>query len=259
LWLLPLGFVIGTFGTLIGAGGGFILLPLLLILYPEESPDLLTSISLAVVFFNALSGSVAYARMGRIHYGAGVLFAAASVPGAVLGALTTYYIPRHAFDVICGVGMLAMAAYLLARPGGVSGQEAKTAEPEPVSVNDIRYNRSLGSALSLGVGYVSSLLGIGGGIIHVPALVRLLNFPVHNATATSHFILCVMALSGTVVHIASGTFQHGVRRTLMLAVGVVIGAQVGALFSTRVHGKWIIRSLAVALAVVGVRVLVQVF
>ncbi len=59
LLLVGLGFFIGTFGTLIGAGGGFILMPLLLLMYPDMSPDVLTSISLAVVFLNASSGSIA--------------------------------------------------------------------------------------------------------------------------------------------------------------------------------------------------------
>ncbi len=51
VWLVPLGFLVGAYGTLIGAGGGFVLMPILLILYPAETPELLTSISLAVVFF----------------------------------------------------------------------------------------------------------------------------------------------------------------------------------------------------------------
>ena len=66
IWLTLLGFVIGTYGTLIGAGGGFVLVPILLMLYPNESPEIITSISLAVVFFNAMSGSLAYSRMKRI-------------------------------------------------------------------------------------------------------------------------------------------------------------------------------------------------
>ena len=57
-----LGLVVGAFGALIGAGGGFVLMPAFILLYPQESPALLTSISLAVVFFNASSGSEAYAR-----------------------------------------------------------------------------------------------------------------------------------------------------------------------------------------------------
>ena len=81
LWLFPLGLAIGAFGTLIGAGGGFILVPILLILYPNENTELITSISLAVVFFNALSGSLAYARMKRVDFKSGIVFAVATIPG----------------------------------------------------------------------------------------------------------------------------------------------------------------------------------
>ena len=63
LGLLLMGFFTRGYGTLIGAGGGFVLLPVLLLLYPQENPEILTSISLAVVFFNALSGTEAYAIM----------------------------------------------------------------------------------------------------------------------------------------------------------------------------------------------------
>jgi uncharacterized membrane protein YfcA len=66
LLLALLGLIVGTFGTLVGAGGGFILTPVLLVVYPELTPAQITSISLLVVFFNALSGSVAYARLKRI-------------------------------------------------------------------------------------------------------------------------------------------------------------------------------------------------
>jgi uncharacterized membrane protein YfcA len=110
--------------------------------------------------------------------------------------------------------------------------------------------------LSFFVGYASSLLGIGGGVIHVPALVHLLNFPVHIATATSHFMLAIMAFTGTAVHVATGAFHHGVRRAILLSIGVVIGAQVGAWLSSRIQGDWILRGLAIALAFVGARVLI---
>ena len=90
----------------------------------------------------------------------------------------------------------------------------------------------------------------------MPILVNVLNFPVHIATATSHFILAVMAFTGTLVHVVTGAFTHGVRRTIALGIGVVIGAPVGAYLSDRVHGDWIIRGLALALGFVGIRVLV---
>jgi hypothetical protein len=98
LWLIPVGFVIGAYGTLIGAGGGFVLVPMLILFYPQEAPEVITSISLAVVFFNALSGSFAYIRLKRVDYRSGILFSAATIPGAILGAMTTSLIPRPLWD-----------------------------------------------------------------------------------------------------------------------------------------------------------------
>src|SRR5262245_8683574 len=112
LWLLPLGVLIGAFGTLIGAGGGFILMPILLLVYPRDKTELITAISLAVVFFNALSGSFAYARMKRVDYKSGIAFSIATIPGAILGALATAYIPRRIFDLMFGVLMI-IAAFML--------------------------------------------------------------------------------------------------------------------------------------------------
>ncbi len=240
-------------------------MPVLLLLYPRTSPEILTSISLAVVFFNALSGSWAYARMRRIDYKSGLLFATATVPGAILGALSTDYVPRRLFNAVFGLLMTVAAIYLfLHRPEEEKPVE-KVGKQHTLrniveangTVHVFSYDLRIGMWLSLFVGYVSSLLGIGGGIVHVPVLVRLLKFPVHIATATSHFILAIMALTGTIVHIATGSFsQGGVRRTICVSIGALIGAQLGAALSARVHGRWIIRGLAVALAFVGIRILV---
>jgi hypothetical protein len=271
-WLLPLGLVLGAFGTLIGAGGGFILVPILLLIYPKENSELITSISLAVVFFNALSGSWAYGRMKRIDYKSGIIFAIATIPGAILGAVSTAYVPRRVFDLLFGTIMITAAVFLwisakddsshavAAAPRLVTNQTPVSRTYRKLTDADgihyqYAYDLRLGIVLSVFVGYLSSLLGVGGGFIHVPALTRLLNFPVHVATATSHFVLAVMALTGTLVHVVTGVFARGVRRTVYLAVGVIVGAQLGARLSNRVGGKWIIRGLAVALCFVGVRLI----
>ena len=89
----------------------------------------------------------------------------------------------------------------------------------------------------------------------MPALVRVLGFPVHTATATSHMILAVMALAATSVHVVSGSFQHGIHRTIALSIGVILGAQIGALLSGRLRGVWIMRGLALGLLLLGVRLL----
>ena len=265
LWLTPLGFIIGAFGTLVGAGSGFILMPILILLYPHENPETYTSISLAVVFFNALSGSGAYALMKRIDYKSALLFSTATVPGAMFGAFTTAYIPSRIFHVIFGIFMIAAAIFLFLQKGRKKETRRRGSKlhltrnlVEASGANhSFSYNPVIGIGLSFFVGYISSLLGIGGGIIHVPLLVHFLNFPVHIATATSHLILAVMALAGTIVHIITGAFSHGIRRTIFLTVGVLIGAQLGARLSNRVHGDWIIRGLGIALGFVGIRILIM--
>lgn len=268
LGFIALGFGVGTYGTLIGAGGGFVLMPLLLLIYPQATPENLTSISLAVVFMNALSGSEAYARMKRIDYKSGLLFASATIPGAILGALNTSYVPRRFFDALFGVLLIAGALFLILRPN--IGEHRKTADSpcdytkrhlveRDGKTDDYCFNPVVGVVLSLFAGYVSSFLGIGGGIIHVPALVYFLHFPVHVATATSHFILVIMAFTGTLVHIFTGTFSHGVHQMITLSIGVVVGAQLGAHLSRRLEGHWIIRSLSLALGLVGLRILMLVW
>jgi uncharacterized protein len=267
LWLLPLGFMVGTFGTLIGAGGGFILIPVLLLLYPDKSPETITSISLAVVFFNALSGSFAYSKMKRIDYKSGIIFAVATIPGSILGALTTSHIPRNIFNGVFGILLIAACIFLIFKPKNKNEAEGKTPKHYILrSITDIdgithtfSYNPVSGVIISLLVGYFSSLLGIGGGIIHVPVMIHVLNFPVHIATATSHFVLAVMSLSGTIVHITSGVLSKGVLQTIALSIGVLFGAQLGARLSNRLHGVWIIRSLAIALGLVGIRIFIMAF
>ncbi|MGD9890659.1 MAG: sulfite exporter TauE/SafE family protein [Dehalococcoidia bacterium] len=263
--LIPIGFAVGAFGTLIGAGGGFILVPVLLFLYPDEEPATITSISLAVVFFNALSGSWAYARQRRIDYRTGVSFAIATFPGAVLGALVVGALSRGVFDAIFGGVLVALAGFVVLRTGGrasrVPPRRPGMTTRALVDAKGVRYEYSFfhwhGLVISAGVGFLSSLLGIGGGIIHVPALVEFLNFPVHIATATSHFVLAAMAFEGTAVHLATGELGPGagLGQALLLAVGVVPGAQLGARLSHHVHGGMIIRLLGVALFFVGLRLL----
>jgi uncharacterized membrane protein YfcA len=261
--LVGLGVLVGTFGTLIGAGGGFVLVPVLLILYPQDSTALVTGISLAVVFCNAASGSVAYARMRRVDVVSGLMFSAATIPGAVLGALATSWIPRRTFDLAFGALLSLGAVYLFLRPKGPAtpatrshaGRFVRAIVERDGTAHTWSYDPYLGAGISVLVGFASSLLGIGGGIIHVPVLAQLLDFPVHIATATSHFTLAIMALVGTLVHLAQGELGPGLGRIAALGVGVVAGAQIGAALSRRVEGAWIMRGLAVALGLVGVRIL----
>ena len=163
------------------------------------------------------------------------------------------------FDPVLGAVLVIGGTLVLLRP--VMGHRAPTGAPTRTlverdgTVHQYTPRLALGALLSLGVGFLSSLLGIGGGILHVPAMVLLLGFPTHIATATSHFVLAILALAGLIVHIRDGSFAAGLPRTLPLAAGVLVGAQIGAWWSSRVNSRWILRALGVALVSVGLRLL----
>ncbi len=261
--LAAIGLGVGAFGTLVGAGGGFILTPILLLLYPHDTPKTITAISLAAVFFNAASGSLAYARQRRIDFRSGLLFGAATLPGSIGGALAVEHVGRRVFDAATAAVLVFGAAWLIAahsRPGARSERIGSPRRLTDALGTTHVYHVPLarGIVLSAGVGFVSTFLGIGGGILHVPLLVRALGFPTHIATATSHFVLAIMAGSATLTHLASGSLAdgNGLRRAAALSLGVVVGAQAGARASTRLSGRTIEALLAAAMAALAIRLLV---
>lgn len=271
LGLICLGFGVSAYGTLIGAGGGFILMPLLLILYPKDNPHFLTAISLAVVLINTLSGTVAYTKMKRVDYKSGLMFAAATIPGAILGVLTTASVSRRLFEGVFSIFLIGLAGFMFLRPKSdasatygkkSSGSDSRKARVlvrlDGVSF-EYMYNPILGIGTFFFLGFFASFLGIGGGSLIVPILAYLLSFPVIIATATSQLIVAFLTFTGTLAHIWIGSFHHGAHRIAAIGIGMLTGAQLGARLSSKIKGEWIIRSLAVALVLVGVRMLVAVF
>lgn len=245
-WLFVAGLGIGAVGTMIGAGGGWMVVPLLLLglgFPPQEA----VATSLSVVFLNALSGSIAYMVQGRVLYRMGLAFAAATIPGALAGAWLVQFLGSRWFTILFSLLLLLVAAFLhqghrlLRREAGE--EEFDRAELESFRSPWMR----LGIVISFGVGVLSSLFGIGGGIIHVPFLIVMLGLPVHAATATSHFVLAITSLVGSLVFLAHGQIRLTVAASMGL--GVLIGAQGGAYLSTRMRSEPIRRIMALALVV----------
>ena len=263
LLLIPLGVAVGTFGTLVGAGGGFVLVPVLLLLFPEREPDVITSMSLLVVCANAASGSFAYGRQRRIDYSSGVWFALGTFPGAIVGALAVGFAPRRLFDATFATVLSILGLYLIARRGTtaiqppIRGRGVVRRDITDRAGQHFVYSFQLwkGVLISAGVGFISSLLGIGGGVIHVPIMATVLHFPIHIATATSQFVLAFMSGEGTAVHLLTGTlgWDRALTQAALIAAGAVPGAQVGARLARRMHGPAIVRALAVSLVLVGAR------
>jgi uncharacterized membrane protein YfcA len=252
--LLLIGFGVGTYASLVGVGGGIALVPVLLLLY-QQTPQGATGISLAVIFFNAVSASVAYGRKKRVDYRTGLFFACGAIPGAILGASVVVYIPRNIFSGLFGLILITLAIFILFKPETRWKAESTHDNSEG---NFLIRHRGLGVPLGLFIGCIASLLGIGGGVIYVPVLIYLFNFTVHNAVATSLFIIAIMALGGASTHLVNGVFSGFFHIIGLLALGSILGAQFGATLSDRLKGTFIIRCFALVLLAVGVRLVTEI-
>lgn len=254
--LFFIGTTIGGYGTLIGAGGGFLLVPVLLVLFPATEPATLTSVSLAIVALNALSGSATYAWMRRIDFPVAGVLSVASIPATMAGAAMTSRIPRDLFEVGFGAVLLALAAFLLWKPldsAAAAAHELGTAVPPAPATGRL----GLGIPLTAAVGFVAGLLGIGGSPLQVVVLTHVMHLPVHIAMPTSQFMVLLAATGGVLTHVGAGHVHVGLWPFALLGAGAFIGAQMGAALSGRVSGRGLVRLMALALLVVGGRLVLS--
>lgn len=249
LGAIVLGLTVGLVGTLIGAGGGFLLTPVFLFLYPHLSATEITAMSLVAVFANSSSGSIGYAVRRQIHWPSVFLYAICAVPGVLLGVEIGRVVNRQSFDLLFGIFLFVMAIYIILR-------SRKKRNSGQVNFWH-KKNMVIGSLVSFFVGILSSLLGIGGGIIHVPLLSEVMKYPLHMAAGTSHAILALTSLVAVVDHWQAGDLTPVNPLLPYLCVGLVVGAQAGAHYSSRIANKVILRILAGALILASLRLLIK--
>jgi uncharacterized membrane protein YfcA len=217
-------------------------------MYPNFSAEQITAISMLCVACNASSGSIAYLYRRQVHLKTALLFTLASVPGAWLGSSFTRRIDRGSFELFFAIVLLSLGLFIFFRKPKERGSHVSE------SWNPTRRDTILGFVISLGVGFLASSLGIGGGIVHVPLLAHALHMPVHLAAGTSHFILAITALVATAEHLLHGDIAATTTFVPYLAVGILGGAQLGAFLSKRVPSAIIMKALALAILLVGVRI-----
>ncbi|MDA1097010.1 MAG: sulfite exporter TauE/SafE family protein [Chloroflexi bacterium] len=257
LLLLPLlGFVAGFAGALIGAGGGFILVPILLVIAPDETPGIITGISQTVVFATSLSATVAYARQGRIEYRWAALLGAAGVAGMAVGAFITENLSRETFQLVFGFASLIVVAYLLIRP--IRGRGARSLTEARTMRIELRRRHIIPvAAVGFATSVLGGLLGLGGGIALTPVLIQAFMFPAHMATATSQLVIAITSPAAIGVHLAHVPLMGEALPIAALSVGAIVGAQVGARVSRRISAPWLVRTLALGLGVAGVRLILS--
>jgi len=222
VWLIPLGFAAGILGSMIGLGGGIIVVPVLTFLgFP---PTVAASNSLFAALSNSIASTISYSRQKRIEYFLGLKLGLLAIPGTILGAILSTDIAPDIFKILFGLVLIASAIYIFLR---------KQIESKEKVISKQMIIFAIGSSFFAGI--ISSFFGIGGGIIFVPLMVVGMGMSMKKAAPTSQLILFFASLSGVIVHSVLGHpdfLQAG-----FLAIGSFFGGLVGAKLSLSVKER----------------------
>ena len=240
LWLIPLGFAAGILGSIIGLGGGIIIVPVLTFL--GFSPALTASNSIFAVFSNAIASSISYAKQRRIEYSIGLRLGLLSIPGTIVGAFVSSDITPTLFKILFALILISASIYIFSKR-----------KIEPKNYNLSKQIMILAIAASFFAGIISGLFGVGGGIIFVPLMVLAIGLSMKKAAPTSQFILLFASGTALVTHTLLG--HPDFYQALLLSIGAFVGGLVGARLSLEIKEN----SLKILISIVLIAAAVKLF
>ncbi len=239
--LVPLSLIAGILGSLLGLGGGFIIVPALA--YMNFSASQIASTSLFSVLSTSSSSTIAYAKQGRIDYSLGIRLAMLAIPGSIVGAYLSSLMPLASFKAYFGLILIGTSLYILKRD---------------VIKNNMKSDMmAIAYSASFFAGLISSLFGIGGGVVYMPLMIGLLSIPARVSTATSQFILLISSTSGLITHAYLAHPDY--ISAFILLVGTFAGAQIGARISLSIRESILRKMVSVALILIAIHMLVSSF
>jgi uncharacterized protein len=242
--LFLLAFAVGTYGSIIGAGGGFLMVAGLVLLFDLTGA---TAVGTSIVTTLAiqLTGAYTYDRKGLVDRPTAMWFVLGSMPVALLSAVVVAdRIPQESFEVLIGVFLLVLAGFVVftPRPDVPPG---KARAPRRVAL------ATSGSAM----GVLSGGLGVGAGLVTVPLLGWLQRLPAHRAAATTTMIGSMSGLAAAAGHAAVGNPRWG--HLPFLITGAVVGGRLGSSSAGRLSERTVLALLAAGLVGAGVPLLVN--
>ncbi|MFN0205582.1 MAG: sulfite exporter TauE/SafE family protein [Planctomycetota bacterium] len=262
LLLLFAGTAAGAVGSMLGVGGGMIIIPVLTSFFPFEFEQARATSLFAVI---ATSCGVAVAtgkeRFGNLRLS--VILAVPTALAAFLNALLAYRTQASVLYLLFS-GVLIVAALLMWRREPPENNYHESDGASPNSLDGIYYDPKLGRevmykirrvpslfGVSAVAGGVSGLLGVGGGVFQVPAMSLLGEIPMRAATATSNFLLGVTAAASLPIYMSRGHVRP--LESTAVVIGVFGGAFAGAAFAKKLHGTALRRLFTIILVILAIQ------
>ena len=254
LLLLGGGALAGLFGSLLGLGGGILIVPLLTLGFGLPLLQAI-GVSLICVIVTSSAAAGVYLERRTANLRLGMTLELFTAIGALVGGLVAFLLPESVLEGLFAA-LLVYVAVTMARartPGrDVAAGSPAAAEPTladsfigRLSGPDYAIRRfGFGALGSVGAGVASALLGIGGGLIKVPVMHVVMGIPLKVATATSNLMIGITASASAIVYLIRGGIDP--YATAPTAIGVFLGASVGSRIASRVDAR-LLRGLFVVI------------
>lgn len=236
----------GGFGSLLGLGGGILLIPLLTLGFELPLREAV-GVSLVSVIVTSGTAAAVYLDRGVADLRLGMSLELFTASGALLGAFVAFLVSEQLIAALFA-GLLVYTAFSMVRgsrratpapSAGAASAPSVTAASgaDPARAPYEVRHRGRGAAASLGAGVISAMLGVGGGIVMVPVMHLGMGVPLRVATATSNLMIGVTASAAAIVYLARGGIDPYVVGPV--AVGVFVGASVGSRAAHRIDVRWL--------------------
>ena len=267
------GLVAGLLGSMLGVGGGILIVPVLTLALHLPIQVAIGS-SLVAIVANACTAAGIYTKVRLTNIKLGLLLETTTIPGAIIGGFAAAIIAPSILSALFGLVLIYVAYTMITRQHFISADNQLTdhlhlAEPSKISDNlsssltDSYYDQNLDEVVNYKVthtpaglgtgffaGFLSSLLGVGGGIINVPVMHLLMGVPMKAAIATSTFIIALTAATGAFIYQYYGNIHPFIIAPLV--IGIVIGSRIGVELTQRTRGELLRRIFGAFLFLVAI-------
>ena len=260
--LIVIGLGAGILGALFGLGGGIIFVPVLLLmsLQPTEA----VAISLIGIIAGSVGASTVYVDRGLSNVRLGLLLEITTATGAIIGAIVATYLEEWILMVIFAVIVYFSGYRMIRSPETIvhpsedaRGRYAFSYRDE-ASGEDVAYELQHvrgGMALSTVAGMISSMTGVGGGMVKVPLMNLYMHVPMKTASATSSYMIGITAFSGAITYFLGG--QVLLEYAAGIAIGAFLGSLAGTVITRRINARHLRKYFSVVVFIMATIVLLQ--
>lgn len=224
------GILAGVVGGLLGTGGCALMMPVIRFGF-DFAPALAVGTTLTAVVFTAASGAIQHTKMGNVDRDSAALTGYSGVLGVIIGSIVFTYIKPYGqlIDLIIGIAFLLVTSRMLYE--GIKGLMSQSPLPEPIVQEGLPGKPISKNILGSAIGFLTGIIGLGGGYALVPSFLYLFKAPVRFAIGTSMASFVWMALVGAIFKLS----EHVVNIPVAVILG--IGAAIGAVFGAKLVAK----------------------